>query len=436
MNLTDKVSSFVYMLLIITIIVFLLLSAFFSGSEIAFVSANKLGIAIKKEQNTKRGNIIARFYENREDFLSTMLVGNNIALVAFTYFATMLLKPMVDPFIGDEFVALFIYTLIITLIVLLFGEFLPKTIFGMYATKALLFFAHPLNFFKKMLAIPTFFMTRLSNFILKRILRVRTANAEAAFTRLDLEHYILDSISDDQDDIDKEILTNALTLGHNNVAHCMVPRTEIVSVSINDNLDDALRVFKESKLSRIIVIDGEIDNVEGYIHHQQLLDNPKTIKSILLDIIYVPEVMNLKDLMLQFIKEGTSIACVVDEFGGTAGIITLEDILEEIFGEIEDEHDVEDHILQKISDDEFLFSGRLEIDFLNEKFPELELPEGEYQTLSGYVVMTSETIPDLNEEVSLGNFIFKVEEVDDTKIETLRVIRKVEEQKNTTPEKD
>lgn len=411
-------------LLITTIIIFLLLSAFFSGSEIAFVSANKLGIAIKKEQNTKRGNIIARFYDDREDFLSTMLVGNNIALVAFTYFTTMLLKPWIVPFTGDGFVALLIYTIIITLVVLIFGEFLPKTYFGMRSTKALLFFARPLSFFKSILAIPTFFMTRISKFILNKILRVPTENADAVFTRLDLEHYILDSISDDQDDIDKEILTNALTLGHNNVAHCMVPRTEIVSVNINDTLDDALNAFKDSKLSRIIITDGEIDNVEGYIHHQQLLDNPKTIKSILLDIIYVPEVMNLKDLMLQFIKEGTSIACVVDEFGGTAGIITLEDILEEIFGEIEDEHDIEDHILQKISDDEYLFSGRLEIDFLNEKFPELEFPEGEYQTLSGYVVMTSETIPALNEEVELGQFIFKVEEVDDTKIETLRVIRK------------
>jgi len=424
------------MLLIVTILIFLLLSAFFSGSEIAFVSANKLGIAVKKEQNTKRGNIIARFYENREDFLSTMLVGNNIALVAFTYFTTMLLKPYLEPHFGDSLTSLAIYTLIITLIVLLFGEFLPKTLFGMFATSALLFFARPLSFFKTMLAIPTFFMTGISNFILKRILRVPTENADAVFTRLDLEHYILDSISDDQDDIDKDILTNALTLGHNNVSHCMVPRTEIVSVDINDSMSDALTTFKDSKLSRIIITDGEIDNVEGYIHHQQLLDNPKTIKSILLQIIYVPEVMNLKDLMLQFIKEGTTIACVVDEFGGTAGIITLEDILEEIFGEIEDEHDIEDHTIQKINEGEYLFSGRLEIDYLNEKFPELEFPEGEYQTLSGYVVMTSETIPNLNEEVELGDFVFKVEEVDDTKIETLRVIRKVDDSSSQKDDKD
>ncbi|MBT8232583.1 MAG: hemolysin family protein [Bacteroidia bacterium] len=416
------------MLLLITILVFLLLSAFFSGSEIAFVSANKLGIAIKKEQHTKKGKIISDFYKNKEDFLSTMLVGNNIALVAFTYFTTILLTPVVEPISGDGLLGLLIYTLIITIIVLLFGEFLPKTIFGMIATRALFFCARPLYFFKKILAIPTFFMTGLSSLILKKILRVPTDNVEAAFTRLDLEHYIHDSLSDDQDDIDKDILTNALTLGHNNVAHCMVPRTEIVSVDINASLDDALEAFKTSKVSRVIVLDGEIDNVEGYIHHQQLLDDPTSIKSILLDIIYVPEVMNLKDLMLQFIKQGTSIACVVDEFGGTAGIITLEDILEEIFGEIEDEHDVEDYIMQQINENEYRFSGRLEIDFINEKFPEMGFPEGDYQTLSGYVVMTSETIPDLNEEVTLGQYTFKVEKVDDTKIDVLHVRRNLEEE--------
>ena len=412
------------MLLFITIIVFLALSAFFSGSEIAFVSANKLGIAIKKDENTKKGNIISNFYENREDFLSTMLVGNNIALVAFTYFTTILLKPQIEPYLGDGIPALLVYTFIITLIVLLVGEFLPKTFFGIHATTALFKLAYPLNFFKMILAVPTFFMTGISNFILKKLFRVSSESVESAFTRLDLEHYILDRISDDQDDIDKEILTNALTLGHNNVAHCMVPRTEIVAIDIEAGIDEALYTFKTSKLSRIIITDGEIDNVEGYIHHQQLLDDPKSIKSILLDIIYVPEVMNLKDLMLQFIKEGTSIACVVDEFGGTAGIITLEDILEEIFGEIEDEHDVEDHTMQKVNEGEYLFSGRLEIDYINEKFPELDLPEGDYQTISGYVVMTSETIPELYQEVELGRYIFKVEKVDDTKIEILRVIKK------------
>ena len=420
------------MILILVIIVFLVLSAFFSGSEIAFVSANKLGIAVKKEQRTRRGLIISKFYEDREGFLSTMLVGNNIALVAFTYFATKLMSPAIEPYIGDGFGALLVYTVIITIIVLIFGEFLPKTFFGMYSTKALYLFAFPLVFFKKLLAIPTFFMTRISDLILKKVLRVKTDNAEDALTRLDLEHFIADSLSDDQDEIDKEILTNALNLGHNTVGQCMVPRTEIVTIDKTATVDELIEVFKESKLSRVLVIDGEIENILGYIHHQQLLSNPNNIRKLILDIPYVPEVMNLKDLMLHFIKEGTSIACVVDEFGGTAGIITLEDILEEIFGEIEDEHDVEDFIMEHISEGEYLLSGRLEIDHINETFPELDLPEGEFQTLSGYVVMTSETIPELGQEVELGKYKFVVEKVDDTKIEVLRVIEIKESENQDT----
>ncbi|MBT8191507.1 MAG: hemolysin family protein [Bacteroidia bacterium] len=414
------------MVLIILILLFLVLSAFFSGSEIAFISANKLGIAVKKEQKTKTGQIISGFYEKPQSFLSTMLVGNNIALVAFTYFMTAFLMPIIEPGFGDGVLSLLIYTLITTVIILIAGEFFPKTYFNLHSTKMLFLFAYPLYFFRKLLAVPTYMMIGLSKFLLKQVLRVPVENAEDDLTRLDLENFIADSLSDDQDDIDKEILTNALNLGHLKVSDGMVPRTEIVSIDNEASTEELIEVFKDSKLSRIIVTDGDADNIEGYIHHQQLLHNPGTIKKMKMDILYVPEVMNLKDLMLQFIKDESSIACVVDEFGGTAGIITLEDILEEIFGEIEDEHDVEEYTMEKIDDNEYLFSGRLEVDFINEKFPELELPEGEYQTLSGYIVMTSETIPLLGEQVELGSNIFKIEEVDDTKIEIVRVIHNPE----------
>ena len=208
----------------------------------------------------------------------------------------------------------------------------------------------------------------------------------------------------------------------------MVPRTEIVSVDKDATIDELIEIFRKTKLSRIVVTDGDMDNIEGYIHHQQLLMDPKSLKKIVLEILYVPEVMNLKELMSQFIKDGSTIACVVDEFGGTAGIITLEDILEEIFGEIEDEHDVEDYVMQKVNDNEYLFSGRLEVDHINEKFPELDIPEGEYQTLSGYIVMTSEDIPELGEQVTLGNYCFKIEEVGETKISKVRVSRLSEEE--------
>ena len=417
------------MALLAIIFIFLVLSAFFSGSEIAFVSANKLGIAVKKEQNSRRGNIISRFYEKPKAFLGTMLVGNNIALVAFTSLMSLVLKPHIEPiFGGDSVLSLLIITMIITLVVLVFGEFLPKTIFSLWANKMLYVLAYPLLFFKWLLTIPTFFMTGLSNFILKRIVDVPEESADDVLNRVDLQHYITDTLSDDQDDIDKEILTNALTFGHNNAAHCMVPRTEIVWIDKKASMQELIDLFRESKLSRIIVADGDVDNIEGYIHHQQLLDNPKTLMGAFMDIIFVPQVMNLKDLMSQFIKDGTSIACVVDEFGGTAGIITLEDILEEIFGEIEDEHDQDDSVMLKIKDGEYLFSGRLEVDHINEKFPELSIPEGEYQTLSGYIVMTSEDIPNLGEQVTLGQYCFKIEEVDETKIEKVRVFKLEEEE--------
>jgi len=411
------------MAILFLILFFLLLSAFFSGSEIAFVSASKLGIAVKKDQNTRRGNLIARFYEDPKRFLGTMLVGNNIALVAFTSLATGVLSRQFGDFLGDGPVALLIYTLILTVVVLIVGEFIPKTLFSRYSTSSLFLLAFPLAFFRWLLTVPTFMMTGLSNFLLKRIVDVPVDAVEEALTRVDLEHYIADSLSDEQDDIDKDILTNALNLGHNKVSHCMVPRTEIVSIDKTASIDELIQVFRESKLSRIVVTDGDVDNIEGYVHHQQLLDNPKTLKKVLLDIPFVPEVMNLKELMQGMIKGGSSIACVVDEFGGTAGIITLEDILEEIFGEIEDEHDVEAHVMQKLNDNEYLFSGRLEVDHINETFPELNIPEGEYQTLSGYIVMTSESIPALHDEVTLGNYCFKVEEVDETKIEIVRVVK-------------
>jgi len=416
------------MALALTILFFLVLSAFFSGSEIAFISANKLGIAVKMEENTRSGNIIARFYEKPESFLGAMLVGNNIALVAFTYFATMALTMMLGHYLGEGPISLIIYTLIITVVVLIAGEFGPKTWFSMGSTRKLYSLAYPLAFFKWWLTIPTFFMIGLSNFMLRRFIKVPVSTAEEALNRVDLRHFIADSISDDQDDIDKDILTNALNLGHNKVSHCMVPRTEIVSIDKSDSLEELIRVFRESNLSRIIVTDGDVDNIVGYIHHQQLLSDPKTVRKIVLEILYVPGVMNLKELMSQFIKDGSTIACVVDEFGGTAGIITLEDILEEIFGEIEDEHDKEDHVMQQLSENEYLFSGRLEVDHINETFPELNIPEGEHQTLSGYIVMTSEDIPQLGEQVTLGNYCFKIEEVDETKIEIVRVVKISEEE--------
>jgi putative hemolysin len=202
----------------------------------------------------------------------------------------------------------------------------------------------------------------------------------------------------------------------------MIPRNEIIHIDAKDSLDDLLEAFKEARLSRIIVKDGDIENVVGYIHHQQLLKNPENLTKSIMPISYIPEAMNVQDLMMNFIKEGTSIACVVDEFGGTAGLITLEDILEEIFGEIEDEYDEEDHSDEVISDTEYRFAGRLEVSQLNEKYENINFPEGEYHTLSGYIVMTHQTIPKEGDELDLDGYRFISEKVSDTKIETVKVI--------------
>jgi len=353
----------------------------------------------------------------------TMLVGNNIALVIFTILMTKLIKPSLIPIVGsDGATTLLCVTLIITVVVLLFGEFLPKTLFRLFSNEMLMSLAYPLRFFKWLLAIPTWIMTVLSDGLLKYILRQPTDQVESALTRVDLEHFINDKISEEED-IDKEILTNALNLRETKVRDCMIPRTEIVHMEKGAEIDEVLATFRESRLSRVIVTEGGIENAVGYIHHQQLLDNPKSIKKLVMPISYVPEAMNVQSLMYKFIKEETTIACVVDEFGGTAGLITLEDILEEIFGEIEDEHDIEDNIEHVISEDEYVFSGRLEIDYLNEKYETLNIPEGEYHTLSGYIVMTSGSIPEANAKIQMDGFDFILEEVSDTKIEVVRVIK-------------
>lgn len=406
---------------ILIILVTLLLSAFFSGSEIAFVSANKLGIEVMRNKGDKRGQVLANFYEKPKGFLSTMLVGNNIALVIFTIFATKLIEPWFADFFSEgSKVLLLIVTLIITLVVLIFGEFLPKTFFRLYANEILYRFSYPLSFLKWLLIIPASIMTGLSNFLLRTIFRISTDEVENVLTKVDLEHYINDSISEEET-IDKEILTNALNLKLVKVRDCMIPRNEIIHIDRKDSVDDLLAVFKEARLSRIIVKDGDVENVVGYIHHQQLLGSPVSLDAIVMPITYIPEAMNVQDLMMTFIKSGTSIACVVDEFGGTAGLITLEDILEEIFGEIEDEHDEEDESEERLSETEYRFAGRVEIDYINEKYDNLDFPTGEYHTLSGYIVMTNQSIPDEGEELILDGYRFLFEKVSDTKIETLRV---------------
>ncbi len=409
--------------LILLSLLMLLLSAFFSGSEIAFVSANKLGIEVLKNKGHIKGQIIAGFYERPKEFLSSMLVGNNIVLVLITLFMSKLIEPLLLTYFNEgSLILLLSVTLIITIVVLIFGEFLPKTFSQLYSNEYLYRSAFVIRFFMWLLYAPTWILTGVSNYIIRKILKVPGSDTDTVFSRIDLEEYINENISESED-IDKEILTNALNLGQFKVRDCMIPRNEIIYVYRTDTLEELVSLFRQHKISRIIVVDEDIENVVGYIHHQKLLYPTDKIEKLISPVQFVPDAMGVKDLMQKFIKERFNIACVVDEYGGIAGLITLEDILEEIFGEIDDEHDVEEMTEDVISDHEYLFAGRLEVDYLNEKYPALELPEGDYQTLSGLIVKSEETIPEQGAEIIIGHNKFILESVSDTRIEKIRVIR-------------
>lgn len=406
------------------ILLFLVFSALFSGLEIAFVSSNKLKVELRKKKGAHRSQILAGFYERPSVFIGSMLVGNNIAMVGLTYFATQLLSPWLQSFTGDGFLLMLANTILITMVVLFFGEFLPKTVFRLYADRILYLLAYPVQVLLRLLSPVAWLFNKISLLIIRLAMRTEITASDPAFTRLDLEQFIMESGSDAEGEVvDREMFGNALNLKEIRVRDCMVPRPEIEYIDINAGVEELENLFRETKLSRILVVEDDVDNVLGYVHHQQLLERPRSIRSIRLEILFVPEVMRVSDLLHKFIAERVNIVCVVDEFGGVAGLITLEDILEEIFGEIEDEHDEEEYIEEQLSDTEFRFSGRLEIDYLNEKYPALQLPEGEYHTLSGYLVMTTGSIPQQGAEIDLNGVRFVLEQVSETKIETVRIMK-------------
>ncbi len=413
-------------MLITGIILSLVFSAIFSGAEIAFVSANKLRIELKKKRDTYRSIQLSSFYEKPSDFLSTMLVGNNIALVIFTSLMTVPLRPLLSQYLGIEaegILALLLITIMITLIVLVFGEFLPKTIFQLFADDILYHTAVPLKAIQLILLIPSWIMTKTSEALLKLVFKqADNGYVQETFTRLDLELFVNKTGNGEgREAIDKDLFGKALNLKDIRVRECMVPRPEIENIDASATVQELEALFITTRLSRLLISDGEIDKILGYVHHQQLLGLPADIRSIILPLPFVPEVMRVTDLMDKFIKEQLNIACVVDEFGGVSGVITLEDILEEIFGEIEDEYDKEDNIDEQLGKNEYRFSGRLEIDYLNEKY-NLNFPADDYHTLSGYLVMTTETIPTQGDVIEMHGYHFVFEKVSNTRIELVRVI--------------
>jgi putative hemolysin len=407
--------------LLLLILLTLALSAFFSGTEIAFITANKLGVEIERDKGTRRSKLISGFYNKPKQFLSTLLVGNNIVLVIYAYCMSLLIQPALMPYVPSEALRLLIVILISALIILLIGEYFPKIIFRTYANRALLLVSYPVVFFQWILRFPVWVMMSVSNVLMKYVFRVPVDQVDDAFTRLDLQDYVEGSLTNDQDELEADMFKNALQLKNLKARECMVPRTEIVHVDVEDGIEELKKVFLETRHSRILVSEGDIDNILGYIHHQSLLQQPVAMAKMIIPVQHIPEVTSVLDIMTMFTRQKNNIAVVVDEFGGTAGIITLEDITEEIFGEIEDEHDQEDHLEEVISDHEYLFSARLEIDYLNTKYPALKFPEGEYETLSGYIVMTSGQIPEMGKDFEMDNYRFVIEKVTNKKIEEVRV---------------
>lgn len=407
------------------IIFFLLLSAFFSGMEMAFISANKLKVEIQRKEDSRRARILARFYDKPQTVLSTLLVGNNIALVIFTYAVAKLVDPVLSPFLGSGLTLLLVVTVLTTIVVLLFGEFLPKTMGRLYANEFVELFVYPLLFFQYLFSIPSKIMMGASTLLIRLFVKDSIETDDRTFSKVDLENLVNSNVQSDIDyEIDTDLFKNALNLSNIKIKSCMIPRTEIIALDVEASVDELRQMFNDSKLSRILIYDQDIENILGYVHHLQLLHHPDKIKPLILDVPFIPETMMVTTALNNFIINNQNIACVVDEFGSVSGLISLEDIVEEIFGDIEDEHDEDDLITdQKISENEYIFSGRMKVDDINEKYPILQIPEGEYSTLSGYLVMTLGDIPEEKEVVELAGFTFTLEKVDEKKIELVRVVK-------------
>ena len=406
------------------IVVTILLIGFFAGYEIAFVSANRLGIELKKKQGKQSGIIISKLLEEPSKFIGSCLIGLNIFLVIYGLLFSQLLKSSLwNPFhIQNEYIKLIADTFFATIVVLLLGEFLPKAIFRAKNDTFLSFFAPMASMFHSLFKPIANFFVSISKWILKYLFNIRVNDKDEAFSHVDLEQFFQQTKDQDEnnEDLNKELFENALSLPMVKVRQCLVPRTEIEGIDISMHINDVKQHFITTQLTKLVVYDDSIDNILGYIHQLDLFKKPADIRSILLPIPAIPESMSATDLITRFTKERKSIAWVVDEFGGTAGIVTMEDVLEEIFGEIKDEYDIEEFVEKQLATDEFIFSGRLELDYLNENY-NLEFLVDESETLSGYIINHHETIPTQKESIIIGNYQFDILSVSDTRIETVKM---------------
>ena len=405
---------------ILVILISILLSAFFSGMEIAYITANKFQIELQKRKEGITSKIVGRLTANPSKFITTMLVGNNITLVIYSFFMAEIIVQNLLAFQLNDFSTLILQTLISTLLILVTGEFLPKAIFRIYANEMFWFFAPLAYFFYIILHFITSFITLISDYLLKAFFNTTKDVKQTEFSKEELGNYITKQLenSDDFEEVDSEIqiFQNALEFGTVKAREIMIPRTEIVAVDINEDIANLKQLFIETGYSKILVYDESLDDVLGYAIAFELFKKPKDIKSILLPVEFVPESMMINNVLNILIKKKRSISVVLDEFGGTSGIISIEDIVEELFGEIIDEHDTVDLLENKINDREFELSARLEVDYLNETY-DLNIEENEaYETLGGFIVYHNEDIPKENEIIEINNLNFKMLKVDSSKI--------------------
>ncbi|MCC8199091.1 MAG: hemolysin family protein [Tannerellaceae bacterium] len=408
------------------ILISLAFSAFFSGMEIAFISSNKLRYELDKKRKTFSSKILDIFYNNPNQFISTMLVGNNIALVIYGLQMAIILEPYIAKVVSNGALIVLIQSLISTILILFTAEFIPKTIFKINPNFSLSLFAVPLYIFYIIL----YPISRFSSLISFGILRLFGAknlddSSDRTLGRVDLDHYLQQSREDGKknSDMDTEvkIFQNALDFSSVRLRDCIVPRTEIVACDTHSSIEELKAKFTETGLSKILVYNENIDDIIGYIHSSELFKNPEDWTQHINTISIVPETMAANKLMKMLMGEKKSLAVVVDEFGGTAGIVTLEDLVEEIFGEIEDEHDTKSHVAKQTGENEYVLSGRIEIDTVNEMFS-LDLPESDdYVTVAGFILHSYQKFPKLNETITIDKFIFKILKVTATKIELVKL---------------
>jgi CBS domain containing-hemolysin-like protein len=404
-------------------IITLFFSAFFSGVEIAFISANKLKLELDKNSGKFPANIIAFFSKNESDFITTMLVGNNIALVVYGIMMTQILTPEIEIYLSHV-ALLLVQTIITTLIVLVTAEFLPKAIFRIYPNQILRMFSIPIWLFFVLFRPVALLMLYLSKVVLKYLLGQKIEEGKQVFGKIDLDEYLGNVKSADgaeENRVEVEMLKNVLDLTDKKLRECMIPRTEIVAMDILASTKDMKDKFIKTKLSKILIYKVNIDKVIGYIHSSDLFRNPKNVRSILLPIPFVPESMSALQLLTQFIESNKGIALVVDEFGGTSGMLTIEDITEEIVGEIVDEHDVEEIMDNQLAKNKYQLFARLDVEMVNKKYA-LNLPESdEYETIAGLILHHLEEIPKQDDVIDIEEFQFTIIKVNDTAIHEVQL---------------